>query len=435
MRLREACRPLAPGFLAGLFVVVATVAFVGSWWWGWEPIRWTVVSASFRECTVLLGPVLAGAAAWTARVRHLVVCGPVPGRSWPAVAGRQLRLLLAVSVAGYLLGLAPVVVLAASRATAGAPDLLVMASGLALVAAWVCTGYAVGVLVRGVAAPAVAAALAVALAIVGHGVSASLETVVSTYPVVPVWMWDAGIGRQENPVVSAFRVVFLLAIGLAMVVIALTARRDGWVQRATGLWPLAAPAALGVVVVLAQPPIFVADPDAEAVCESVDGVQVCLNTEQAELLGPVADRVHRVLDISGPGMLTGRVLGRSLDASAQGDVAIGNHVVTSTDAFLDTVTETVAATVLGREVCRNKEYLDGTEWVIPEGVSASSRVSDTISDVVVRRAEGLDLHPADADSEIDVVIASWSDAELREWVAAHHDQLAECALSAQDVLG
>ncbi|MDR3360723.1 MAG: hypothetical protein LBO20_08790, partial [Bifidobacteriaceae bacterium] len=140
--------------LSARFVVLAAVASGAAVALGsasllsWGPLRWVEVSAAFRQALGFGGPVAALVGCYSARVFHSVVCGVAPGRGVRAVARRHLGVLGVAVGLGYVAGLAPVVGLATAKATAGGPDLLVMASGLALAWAWLAAGFLLGALVR-----------------------------------------------------------------------------------------------------------------------------------------------------------------------------------------------------------------------------------------------------------------------------------------------
>ncbi len=147
-RLRRVVWPV-PVLLATIAAVaVASAVLIHGWSLiTWPVADWVSVSAEFHESLVVAGPLLAGCSAWVAGSftgRRSIVCPASATRSGVPIVVRQSVVLIGAGLLGYAVGLTPILVSTATRATVGGPDLLVLAGSVCALAVFVPVGYLVG---------------------------------------------------------------------------------------------------------------------------------------------------------------------------------------------------------------------------------------------------------------------------------------------------
>lgn len=307
-RARQVVAPLSPsGLLLVLVVIIVLVALQSSAGAHWGPLRWSETSAAFRESTAFAGPVAAAAAAWTARVRHLVVCGAVPGRGWPDVVRRHLLVLLPTVLLGMLVALVPAVAQTASRASVGGLDVLVALSGVLSLVAWVATGYLMGSLLSARTGAALTLfgglLVTVALPVASDALTAD-GAPRSLYSFSPVWGMSIRVGWEEVPSTAAFRCVLALTVAAAAIAVTMslddTGKRSGGTSpRWFSFLPLGAPALLVVAALMVQPHLLEPRDSGGDVCAAAGSVTVCLSDEEAALVPTAVSAVSEVLSLAG----------------------------------------------------------------------------------------------------------------------------------------
>lgn len=285
--LRRVTWPL-PGWFAALYtagiavlVLLAASRHLSRW-----PPDWVAISMEFHESLIFAGP-WAGVWAAVAATRwagpNRLLCPPSAARSGIGWAGRDLAVLGVAGAVGLWIGMAPVLLDAATRATAGGPDWLVLVSGAPTVWLFIGAGYLVGCALPRTAAVITAATMMLLLTFAGPVLAEPW------FAVVPVWGWDAvWMGYFENPVMSIFRTSFFGLAAAALLVAAAT-----WANRRSfstvrysmsGLAVLLLPAV--VIAIAGARPVHsvVRVDDPPRVCDDKLGVQVCVHAGHAELL-------------------------------------------------------------------------------------------------------------------------------------------------------
>jgi hypothetical protein len=186
---------------------------------------------------------------------------------------------------GYLVGYAVALADAARRATAGAPDLLVMAGGLLSLLLFVDVGLLLATFPGKRFAPVVGTFLLIGIA--AAGASGQLLSL------LPTWGGSfVSSGYRENPVLGWFRIVWLVAV---LVILVLFAGRRIESRGAPGerrwLWE-AAPLLVLVPFIVwgASRPIDLILPETNPplACDSTSGVLVCVHRARVALLGELS---------------------------------------------------------------------------------------------------------------------------------------------------
>ncbi|WP_026877185.1 DUF5336 domain-containing protein [Jiangella gansuensis] len=428
-----------PVSLAGTTtLMVALAVLIHSWSLiNWPVADWVSVSAEFHESLVVAGPLLAGCAAWTAGVftgRRSVVCPPSAARSGVPIAARHLTVLVAAGLLGYALGLAPVLVSTATRATMGGPDLLVLMGSVAALGAFVAIGY-----LAGAALPrslSVVAAVIVSFAFVLAGGGGSTAWALS-----PVWLTGLAVaGYQENTTLSLFRLLFFVLLAVCCATAAarwVFGRSPTSLRTSTsGLLVLALPAALAMIAVNRPIDPLVRDVAAPRACEDVGHVQVCVHQANTAILDPLTQVVSRTLDAAGPAV--SQPVQQVLDAvlweeNPPSHVAL-HFQFQNGEAWTADAAQHLAMELSGTRACyelrRGTANVSGEpdefavaravmQWIwVEAGYTSASRSGMYLSPDSQILFESMSAQPAD---------------QVRQWIADNRTELLTCEVSPSDV--
>jgi hypothetical protein len=252
----EARRTVAFWFVP--LMVALTLLFDNGMGLAWRLYLWPEMSVMVRDSLILIGPAIAGVAAWMAgrdsrrRIGDLLATTPRPAfaRQTAAWAGTAIWGLAAYIIAGAVL-----VALTLTHALWGGPTLWPILIGLLTIAAEAAIGYAVGSYIPSrFTAPLVV--IAVLVAQVGFGWN-MLNAPANLRPLEylsPVASLDSSVWYGIRPDVGPIQVLFLLGlIGLGLGALALRdrANRVAWGVLGTGL--ALSVAAVATLVVSAPP--------------------------------------------------------------------------------------------------------------------------------------------------------------------------------------
>ena len=225
---------LLPGLLIFAVVLSATFAM-----WEWPYQEWTRTSSQFVWQLALVGPIAAAAATFYAgRVTapsRIFALRSARRPPWHVLA-RHLSLLAGSHLAGYLLALAPLVVVTVTKSQYGRADFLVIATGLVALLCATVAGYLIGVWGRS----AVLAPLSFVLLL---GVSVAGTSGLT--PLSPVPEKVLVLGQESSEPLLVFRLVLLVSLILLFVQLTITLLRS--VSRVP---PLQALTALPFIVLL-----------------------------------------------------------------------------------------------------------------------------------------------------------------------------------------
>jgi|JI8StandDraft_1071087.scaffolds.fasta_scaffold01613_2 hypothetical protein len=428
-------RPLAvPGWIIlsvglGTAVLVALSAWpLTTWAYG----DWVALSATTRESLVYAGPWAAGWCAWTAG-RYLgprsLLCSPAASSSGTPVVRAHLAWLCGAAVTGHVLGLLPVIVSTAGRATAGGLDWLVALGSTGVLLTFCALGYLTGCVI-----PRVASVIAAVV------ITFVLILFVDTWglALAPLWLSTPAAGQQEAPVVAAFRAVFYLGFA---VILAITAGR--WVaDRATVRGPatyatltlLMLPVLVGATARNAAPPALRAESNPSAVCTEVQGVSVCLHRAKAALLSPLADDVNAILStVDGkPAVPLTHIVDASLRPAPEPGL-VSLELQTEQSDWQDWAAGDVAGYLTGRPACSPQGDLTGGDVDTGQGRTAVSLAFATW----IARTAGFNPPQLAADQGVAPTPNNLDARSEREVAALYHEhstELATCTLT-PDALG
>ncbi|MDR0625766.1 MAG: hypothetical protein LBG11_00670 [Bifidobacteriaceae bacterium] len=428
--------PLSTSFvmLVAAFVCLATLAGVLKLF-EWGPVRWAEVSAAFRQATIFAGPAAGLGGVFASRVFHMVVCGTAPGRTIGVIVSRHLAVLLTAGGLGYLVGLAPVVILALARATAGGPDLVVMASGLAEFAAWAVLGYWVGSLVRfpySLVAWVGAALLIWWLPLAAAHLASSPDRAFSTASVASWWDFTVPVGWHETAAVALLRACLFtslaLAAGLAAARVARPLVGVRWRDLARLMPPAAGlPAALAVCALAFQPTVIAEGPERALACEERGSVAVCVDREVEALAAPMAAVAAEAVERFGPGEFDSQ----AFSENASGYSGQSLHEVRAE------YSQIAALEIVGFGAClpQMRQAAERGDRQIADGPAIASLLAEEIA----RRLNGQGPAPrylgeTTDSAETEQAVSEMSDQDLQEWIAHHRTQLASCSARPQDML-
>jgi hypothetical protein len=279
--------PLSP-------LILALVGCAGLSWLhshalaGWAYADWIGASAEFRQGTVFAGPWMAGCACWVASMtasKRSLVYPCISAKRGGRLVFSQCSALATAGVAGYLLGLAPVLIYCFHNATWANLNLWVAASGLVSLVAFTCLGYCCGVMIpRLLAFPAIL----VLLILTTYLMPEQGSILFPTYP------FDVEAGLSEPTGISLYRIVFFAAIALAMLTVASLEQREpeGHLFSSNDAVPatlsLLLPVVLGVVAWHVHPALIAHDTTAKASCRVSHKSVVCVQPARATMLTPLA---------------------------------------------------------------------------------------------------------------------------------------------------
>lgn len=446
-RARAAVSPLSPLSLLSVVAVTALlVAGQSSLGLHWGPLRWSETSAQFREGTALAGPAAGAMAAWTARVRHFIVCGVAPGRGWSNVVRRHLLVLASAAVLGLLLGLGPLVAQTLTRASVGGPSVLVMLSGMISLVAWVALGYLAGALLPARTGAALTLfgglLVTIALPLMSDALTAG-GAPRSLYSFSPVWRISVPLGWEEVTSTAAFRCVLAATIAAAAVIAAVSLddsrERSSRYPSGFSVWlPFGAPAVLVIAALVVQPHLLRPREAQADVCSAASVVTVCLSDEEEALLPTAVSAVDEVLTlVGGPLSVDRLVWAGSADRDVPGAVVTGQDRTGSQADYRARFIRDFASGVSGVPSCSVRLANEVGTGVIPEGLSDSWAASSLIANALQVR---LDVVPSDVPVYLDAstgaaaedFVASLDDRALALWIGAHESSLATCGASLTD---
>jgi hypothetical protein len=324
------------------------------------------------------------------------------------------RLWLAAAT-GLVVGLLPVVIRTALRATAGGPDWLVIVSGLAQTAAWAACGYLVGAVLR--YPYSVALALLGSLALVFLLAGLGYEAGGGEWRILaPWWNEEVYFAEHELPAVSAFRCLEWLALAgaCAWALSWLDERSQGrWRRLGQAAVAFVAPAALMAGGLAVNPWVFADDDQASVECVTLtSGSNLCLYQEASDLLPLAQEAVDGVIDQFG-------------DAALKADFGpdwVLSHRRGDSQA---TVRELVQGNYVGAAV------FGETSCALPDGTptDASQLQSNVYSSVTGRLAGQEQVFFEGAEDTAMVRLATMTDAELKAWLTTNGPALRACQLT------
>lgn len=314
-RVRGWCWPLAPATVlvpAVVVVVAMTAPMVG-----WPDPLWGQTSAQIHQQFTWAGLVAGTSVCWCATRFH--------GRdriwmqrhaSWmggPAVQ-RHLVLLVSWLVGVYLLALTPLVVSTVVAGGIGAPDPLVMLSGILAMVAAVALGCVVGTIVPSMVMVPITAAAFYALLVVGN-VGGHSDAAV-----VPVLYLELELGRWESLPLLVFRIAVFVTVVMASVGIA-----TRWLRGLVSGLPrprrpvvaltvrVAVPVVLIAGAMINKPGLFAVYAHRAAACTVQRDIRYRVRLDQQSRLAALVDSVDPVIARYGttPGVVT-QVRDRSL---------------------------------------------------------------------------------------------------------------------------
>jgi hypothetical protein len=427
---------VAPAVVIAVVVVVLTWPMVG-----WPFPLWVQTSAQFHQQFTWPGLVAGTGACWHAvrfhrgpRIRGRLdtsdrdasgsdVSGS--GTVGASVVGRHLRVLVSWWVGAYVVGLVPLVVATAVAGGVGAPDGLVMVSGVLAMVAAVVVGYAVGTVVP--------SWVAVGVTAVGFGGLLVAGWVGGDEYVVlaPVLYLEPVLGQRESPALVVVRIAVFVAVAMASGGLAARcARRIGagerrwWRRVADVVVHGAAPVVLIVATVVARPAMFVVDERPAAVCEVRREIRYCVNLAHQPRLGALIASVDPVIARYGtaPGVAT-QVWDQSL-AFGPIDIEVARTLqiaFLNPDGSIDTDLPGVLAGIYSCPPGTPSGQNDVA--TAPRGGHAdqAKRLAEARRDIQRFLLER-DKPPAG-------VFAGMSVPEVERWLAEHHQQLHTCTLT------
>lgn len=417
---------------------------------GWAPVRWTSVSALSRETLFLTGPLVCGIGAWTAHVNTTVVTTFAPGRAWQFIVNHHLRVVAPAVALGFALGLTPAFAAAATRATSGGPNVVVVLSGLAGVALLFVVGYLVGSRVgapTGVVVAVVVGFVLTAGLMVLSDVISSAGPVISLFSVIPFWTFPLSRGSHEVWQVAAFRGVFLLGLAVATAILIprlldlrFAARRTKSFVVAKVLGPVAA---LGMLALIVQPAVAAPDVRPPIACRQIDAGSVCVYQEESAILGDAATAIDETVDRFGLGQLTGRFTSIRPEQLAKplapGDMVFTPQVIYDRSWFIRDLWFETARGISGVSECSRLlfetyglEYhntaptsaLESEAWAQILAAEMARRMGAQDEWAVLPRDQGIAGWPAT--TRLRKLLADKSDRELRTWLTEHADDLRGC---------
>ena len=446
--------PMRAGGLLVIGVAVALVtAAQTSSLFGWAPVRWAEVNAQARVCLFLSGPLVCAIGAWGSRINTTVVTAQAPGRPWRRIVTHHLKVLGTVTSAGYAAGLAPALVLASRRSTAGGPDIVVLASGFAGLLVFLTLGYAIGSFIRfpisSVGALAAGFFCSGGLMLLSD-VLTSAGLPLSLFSVIPFWAYPLARGAHEVDQIAAFRLVFLAGAAVSLSTVLphlLDLRRDSRRTRvrksASTLGPVTV---LALVAVIAQPSVAVADRSPDIICRQIVAGSLCMYAEEAELLPAASGVIDSTTGAFGSGVLSGRftsVRAGQVDPPLHpDDLQFVPQVDEDEQWFIDSLKLDTARGISGSFACSihlqelyGSDYMNRAPLADRDAAVAIEMVAQQIAERVgVATTDVLILPSDDGASDFPETtrvmraLGSMTNNDLQDWVSDHADGLQSCAL-------
>ncbi|MFC4859173.1 hypothetical protein [Actinophytocola glycyrrhizae] len=401
---------------------------------GWPHPLWVQTSAQFHQQFTWAGLIAGTAACWYAVQFHQVdriwVQPRAPRLGAPVVV-RHLTVLVCWWVGAYVVALVPLVVATLASGGVGAPDPLVMVSGVLAMMAAVMLGYALGTVLPALVMVPITAAGFYALLVVGHAAGDSYAVV------APVLFLEPELGQRESPVLVVFRIAVFVAVAVAGAGLAIRclhrvqaglANRTGqrWRRAADIAMYAAVPAVLITGSVIQRPAVFAVDEQPLAVCEVHREIRYCVHTDQQARLPALIDSVDPVIARYGttPDVLT-QVWDQSL-AFGPIDVDVAR---TLQIAFLKpngAIETDIPGALAGIYSCAYANASNDNGDGDGGGTGAEpGRVADVPGDVLRFLAE--------PDEPPSGVFAGMPVADVQTWIRQHQQQLHTCTLTARDL--
>lgn len=265
---------------------------------------------------MVLGPLLAGVAAWVGGWAHTAAIGPIPARGGAVLTAQAWPLALACA-AGQAVGLAPAVLDTQRRATGGTFQPAVILSGMAGLTAVLMLGFLVGVVWRSRYAVVVVVLLVVPLALLpavlteaSAGRLESGDFGRSYLSVALVWNdFGAQAGQREVTSSALARLVLFSLFALSALMAARIAL-EGFGQprltvarRAAAVWLV--PLAVAAALIARQPPLIEAL--GQTSCRTTHSVQICVSSDMRTVLPTLTAGAGAVVGQFGSGAMTDRV--------------------------------------------------------------------------------------------------------------------------------
>ncbi|WP_422646985.1 hypothetical protein [Actinoalloteichus caeruleus] len=422
-RLAALWWPLPPVVLvSSAALVAASLVLSTRWLWDQRFQEWVVTSFEAHEQVLWAAVLAAVVSCWAATrltpTRMLFGGAHHPRTGWPVVR-RHLAVLNGWFLLGYVVGIAPALVLTATRAQYGGPDVLAILSGPLGIAAASALGYLFGVVVP-VALLSPVPGLGVYLL---YSQSAVADGWTALLPLVRVWI---SLGRSENPAVTGYRVIFLLALlaacAVTSAVLLRATRRTAPRALVAVLGCLALPGLLAVVPFVRTPAPLVHDAERPRVCAERGGTEYCVHEGHASELDVLGAAGETALARLGDSVPAPR---RVWDLALAGRGEDPGVVWVQLDPVLPLepeVASTLAASIAGDDACRQRYGDPGPEEDWPEAVALADDLRWRVAALVHEEHAGW----AGPFSEL-------SDAELVRWLAEHQHTVASCELGQEDL--
>ena len=406
-------------WLPALAVMAATILFTSPLL-SWPVADWAAVSARTHTAVVYAGPLAAATSCLLAarfNQRQSLLASPVLARAGSRLAAAQFLSCLGTLLVGYLLGLAPVLADAVTRASWGSLDLLALASGGAALVGYTAAGYLAGTVLPSPLLPPIVALvtfLAIQLPAVTSPDRRSLLTPMDHSP--------PEAGFHENPTALLFRIgwfALVAAVGWYTAGLVLADRRPD--RRWPGRWALLPPlvpllAAVVAVPVLATGPV----PDVRpaAYCRDLPVARICLHPAHRSNMDEVARITTTLLT------LTGRGGGTSPSPLLVNDQALAGPatvqlLLPASQRATDYVAAALTDLVTGARYC-------------PEPADDSRHPRQRLADVVagwLQTRSGVAAENAPYDQDLSPRLAAVPDQRVTAWLSTHRTELARCGLT------
>lgn len=346
-----------------------------------------------------------------------------------------------------LLGLAPLVVQTAARASVGGLDVLVALSGAIGLLAWLSVGYLAGSVLPARTGAALTLfgglLVTVALPVASDALTAG-GAQRSLYSFAPVWGMSIPVGWQESSSTAAFRSVLAATVVVAAVMVTLslddTSRPGGVLRHPALLLPLGAPAVLVVVALVVQPRLLEPRPSAADVCSSPSPVSVCLSDEEESLMPTAVSAVDDVLSLVGPQVSVGRLVwAGSVEHDSPGVVVTGGDRPTTQADYRAMFVRDFSSGATGVPACwARAEQETASGESVPAELSDAWAASVLVASSLQVRLGASPSDPpvfldADAGAAAETYVASLDDHGLRLLIEAHRGALSTCRSSLADV--
>ncbi|WP_199430871.1 hypothetical protein [Qaidamihabitans albus] len=385
-----------------------------------RPVEWPRVSAAVHEQLLLAGPIAAMASYFycsnLAGRRALLALPTAPRVGYVSVL-RSFTLLLTWMLSAYLLPFVPLFVYMTATATYGSIDVFAALAGPTGMGLAVALGCALGtVLPYPVLAPAAAVLVFLLFQLPNVADPAAAAF-------VPTLGHPMALGHTENPVLVAYRLVAMLvltafALGLAGLVARRTQPSEFVSWRTAGA--LCAVVLL-LAVPLANPPRAVLAEDAPPkACRSVEGVEVCLHQGHQQMLETAVPIVRTLVEAYGS---RPEYLAAAYESSlnAPDNKTTAEFTPYTTGPLERSIALSVSGHLAGLGPCRTA-LSSGRISVHEYEVRSAERYA--LATWLRQRARVVAGEPVPASAG--EFFDGADTAQVRSWLAAHRQQLADC---------